>query len=95
MLTDAGRVIGTVVGDLANILNPAAVVLGGLLADAAEPVLAGLREVRLHRRTHPAVGDGMRLVAGELGERGSSLGALIRATEIAVPVARPMPQASA
>ncbi|GAA2399358.1 ROK family transcriptional regulator [Actinomadura vinacea] len=83
-LTDAGRVIGTVVGDLANTLNPAAVVLGGLLADAAEPVLAGLRE-SLDRRTQPAVGDGMRLVAGELGERAISLGALIRATRIAVP----------
>ncbi|MEV0400387.1 ROK family transcriptional regulator [Actinoallomurus sp. NPDC050550] len=93
-LTDAGRAIGTVVGDLANMLNPAAVVLGGLLADAAEPVLAGLRE-SLDRRTHPAVGDGMRLVAGELGERGSSLGALIRATEIAVPVVRPTSQARA
>ena len=42
-LTEAGRAIGMVVGDLANTLNPAVVVLGGRLAAAAEPVLTGLR----------------------------------------------------
>jgi predicted NBD/HSP70 family sugar kinase len=84
-LTNAGRAIGTVVGDLANTLNPAAVVLGGSLARVAAPVLAGLRE-SLDRRTQPMMGEAMLLLAGELGEQASTLGALLRAIEIAEPV---------
>ncbi|HEY7484098.1 MAG TPA: ROK family transcriptional regulator [Streptosporangiaceae bacterium] len=84
VLTDAGRAIGTVVADLANTLNPAMVVLGGVLAGAAEPVLAGLRE-SLDRRAQPAVGDAIVLVPGRLGERASSVGALIQAATPAVP----------
>ncbi|GAA4623501.1 ROK family transcriptional regulator [Actinoallomurus vinaceus] len=83
-LTDAGRAIGTVIGDLANTLNPAAIVLGGSLAAAAGPVLAGIRE-SLDRRTQPAAGDAVRLLAGELGERASGMGALIQAARVAVP----------
>jgi predicted NBD/HSP70 family sugar kinase len=70
--TDAGRTMGTVVADLASTLNPDMVVLGGALAGAAQPVLAGLRE-SLDRRALPAVGDAIFLAAGELGERASGL----------------------
>lgn len=84
VLTDAGRAIGTVVGDLANTLNPAVIVLGGTLAGAAEPVLAGLRE-SLDRRTQPATGDTVRLVASDLGDRAGVLGALVRAAALATP----------
>ncbi|MDL4772989.1 ROK family transcriptional regulator [Actinomadura xylanilytica] len=85
VLTDAGRAIGSVVGDLANTLNPAVIVLGGPLAEAAGPVLAGLRE-SLDRRAQPAAGDAVRLVPGALGERASVLGALISAADSATAV---------
>ncbi|WP_026411007.1 ROK family transcriptional regulator [Actinomadura oligospora] len=82
VLTDAGRAIGTVVGDLANTLDPAVIVLGGPLTEAARPLLTGLRE-SLDRRTQPGVGDAVRLVPAALGERAGVLGALIIAAETA------------
>ncbi|MFC5185060.1 ROK family transcriptional regulator [Actinomadura harenae] len=80
VLTDAGRAIGTVVGDLANTLDPALIVLGGPLTGAARPLLTGLRE-SLDRRTQPGVGDAVRLAPGALGDRAGVLGALILAAD--------------
>ena len=44
MLADAGRMLGRVLADLANTVNPSLVVLDGPLIEEDGPVLAGVRE---------------------------------------------------
>ncbi|GAA1851463.1 ROK family transcriptional regulator [Myceligenerans crystallogenes] len=75
VLSDAGRAVGRVVGDLATTLGPEAVVVGGELAGAGDVLLEPLREAvasRAVRTTHGPVP----VLAGELGERAEILGAL-------------------
>jgi predicted NBD/HSP70 family sugar kinase len=83
VVNDAGRVLGRVLADLCNVLNPEAVVVGGDLAAAGAPLYDGIAE-SLGRYALPAVAQSLRVVAGELGERAEVLGALalvIRETE--------------
>jgi predicted NBD/HSP70 family sugar kinase len=83
VVNDAGRVLGRVLADLCNVLNPEAVVVGGDLGAAGAPLYDGINE-SLGRYALPAVAQSLRVVAGELGERAEVLGALalvIRETE--------------
>src|SRR3954447_2912324 len=75
ILEDAGRAVGSVLADLCNHLNPEAIVVGGELAAAGEPLLAGMREA-IGRRAQPAAAAAVRVMAGVLGERAELLGAL-------------------
>jgi predicted NBD/HSP70 family sugar kinase len=74
-ITDAGRVVGGVVAGLINLFSPEMVVIGGDLGEAGDVLLDPLREA-VHRDAMPAAVDGLRIVAGELGERANLLGAL-------------------
>ncbi|MEU8123354.1 ROK family transcriptional regulator [Spirillospora sp. NPDC049024] len=67
LLRDAGRRIGEVVATAVNLLNPAVVVLGGDLAGADEPLIAGLREIVYRRSTALATRD-LRIEPSRLGE---------------------------
>ncbi|WP_067458061.1 ROK family transcriptional regulator [Actinomadura macra] len=67
LLRDAGRRIGEVVATAVNLLNPAVVVLGGDLADADTPLIAGLREVVYQRSTALATRN-LRIETSRLGE---------------------------
>src|SRR3954451_24635105 len=75
ILEDAGRAVGGALADLCNHLNPEAIVVGGELAAAGEPLLDGMRET-IERRAQPAAAAAVRVVAGVLGERAELLGAL-------------------
>jgi predicted NBD/HSP70 family sugar kinase len=75
VFNDAGRALGRVLADLCNHLNPAAIIVGGNLTPALEPVLEGIRE-SVQRYAQPAVADAVRVEAGALGERAELLGAL-------------------
>jgi predicted NBD/HSP70 family sugar kinase len=75
VVIDAGRAIGRVVADLCNALNPEAVIVGGELSKVGMPLLDGIRE-SLDRYALPAAAQGVRVVAGELGERAEVVGAL-------------------
>src|SRR4051794_7486068 len=75
ILEDAGRAVGSVLADLCNHLNPEAIVVGGELAAAGPPLLAGVRE-SIDRRAQAAAAHAVRVVAGVLGERAELLGAL-------------------
>ena len=75
VVTDAGRVLGRVLADLCNALNPQAIVVGGDLSAAGAPLFDGINE-SLGRYALPAVAESLRIVAGELGERAEVLGAL-------------------
>ncbi|MFI0371189.1 ROK family protein [Actinomadura sp. 1N219] len=68
LLRDAGRRIGEVVATAVNLLNPAVVVLGGDLAGADAPLIAGLRETVYQRSTALATRD-LRIEPSRLGEQ--------------------------
>ncbi|MFC4565444.1 ROK family transcriptional regulator [Nocardiopsis mangrovi] len=51
LVRGAGRRIGEVLAGVVNVLNPAVIVLGGDLARAYDPLVAGVREVVFHRST--------------------------------------------
>jgi predicted NBD/HSP70 family sugar kinase len=78
VLTDAGRTIGRVLADLINCLNPAAVVLGGELGSAGEPLVAGVRE-SIDRHAGQAGAGAVEVLAGRLGARAELLGAVATA----------------
>src|SRR5262249_30195719 len=58
-----------------NALNPQAILVGGELADAGEPLLSGIRET-IDRYALPGAADAVAVLHGELGERAEVLGAL-------------------
>src|SRR5215218_4674495 len=75
VIADAGRVIGSAVAVVLNLLNPQRLVVGGDLAEAGDLLLDGVRSsVRL--AALPAAADAAAVVAGVLGERAQVLGAL-------------------
>lgn len=74
VVREAGRDIGEVVATTVNLLNPSVVVIGGLLADAGEHLLAGIREV-VYRRSLPLATEHLRVVASQAGVRAGVLGA--------------------
>jgi predicted NBD/HSP70 family sugar kinase len=82
VVCDAGRTIGRVVATLVNCLNPAAVVLGGELGAAGEPLLAGVRE-SLQRYAQPASADAAKVCSGLLGARAELLGTVATAQRAA------------
>jgi predicted NBD/HSP70 family sugar kinase len=75
VVNDAGRAVGRVLADLCNALNPQAILVGGELADAGEPLLSGIRET-IDRYALPGAADAVNVLHGELGERAEVLGAL-------------------
>jgi predicted NBD/HSP70 family sugar kinase len=74
-IADAGQAVGAVVAGLVNLFSPEMVVVGGDLGEAGDLLLDPLREA-VKRDALPAAADGLRIVAGELGERANLLGAL-------------------
>lgn len=54
LVRDAGRRIGEVVAGAVNLLNPALIVIGGDLAHAYDPLVAGMRELIYQRSTATA-----------------------------------------
>jgi len=70
----AGRRLGEVLAGAVNLLNPAVVVVGGDLAGAAEPLLAGVREV-LYERCPPLATRHLRIERSRLDSRDGTTGA--------------------
>ena len=77
---DAGYAIGRVLADLCNAVNPEAVVVGGELSEAGEPLLTAIREA-IDRYALPGAAEVVRVVPGELGERAEVLGAVALVTQ--------------
>jgi predicted NBD/HSP70 family sugar kinase len=75
VVNDAGRAVGRAVADFSNFLNPAAIIVGGDLSPAGEPLLAGVREM-IDRYALPGAAAAVEVKAGVLGERAEVLGAL-------------------
>lgn len=70
----AGRVIGEVLAGAVSLLNPSVIVIGGSLAAAGDPLLAGVREV-VYRRSLPLATANLRIVPAVGGERAGIIGA--------------------
>ena len=76
MVRDAGRSLGEVLAGLVNFFNPAVIVIGGDLAEAQAPLLAGAREGIFTRSLALATRD-LRIVPCRLGDRAGIIGAAI------------------
>jgi len=75
VVNDAGRAVGRTLADLCNHLNPAAIVVGGDLSGAGEPLLEGIR-ASIDRYALPGAAHAVEVKPGVLGERAEVLGAL-------------------
>jgi predicted NBD/HSP70 family sugar kinase len=74
----AGRTLGRVLADICNVLNPEAIIVGGELSIAGEPLLAGIRE-SLDRYAQPAAAQKVRVGVAALGLRAELMGAVATA----------------
>lgn len=77
---EAGRTLGGVLATLVNLYDPEAIVIGGRLADAERPLLAGAREV-VYRRSLPLATHDLRIERSRLGERAGVVGAALAAID--------------
>jgi predicted NBD/HSP70 family sugar kinase len=75
LLDDAGRLIGTHVATLCNVLNPSHVIVGGPLS-ATDEVLIGPLRRSIARYALPVAAEHVAVVPGDLGERATALGAV-------------------
>ncbi|MEV6348844.1 ROK family transcriptional regulator [Actinoplanes sp. NPDC051851] len=78
VLADAGRMIGRVLGDLANTVNPGLIVLDGPLIEADGAILGGVREA-MRRYAQPEVVDSTEVLVSGLAGRAGLLGAVTAA----------------
>jgi glucokinase len=74
VVRDTARYIGMAIGNLVAVIDPEVVVLGGLMADAADLLLEPLRS-EAARRMSPTVADTLQIVPGILGDEAPALGA--------------------
>jgi predicted NBD/HSP70 family sugar kinase len=83
LIRDAGRTIGEVLASAVSLLNPSIIVIGGSLADAGDPLLAGVREV-VYQRSLPLATADLRILASASGMRAGIVGAAVLAIEHAL-----------
>jgi predicted NBD/HSP70 family sugar kinase len=69
----AGRVLGQAISDAVSFFNPSLVVIGGQLAHADEPLLAGIREV-VYRRSLPLATRDLQITTSRLDDRAGVTG---------------------
>lgn len=70
----AGRDIGEVLATCVSMLNPSVIVVGGILAQSAESLLAGVREV-VYGRSLPLATGNLQIVAARTGDHAGVIGA--------------------
>ena len=87
ILDDAGRSIGRVLADMSNHLNPAAIVVGGVVGES-EALVRGIRD-SVERYAQPDTASSLRVLAGALGERAGVMGALALARDTTAVVSGP------
>jgi predicted NBD/HSP70 family sugar kinase len=77
---EAGRVLGAALAAVVSVVAPSAIVVGGELADASEPLLAGIREGVYQRDSALATRE-LRILTSRLGARAGVVGATTLALE--------------
>jgi predicted NBD/HSP70 family sugar kinase len=73
LIRDSGRRIGETLAAAVTLLNPEVVIIGGDLAGAYEPFVAGLRETVYQRSTALSTRQ-LRILASTFGERQGLIG---------------------
>lgn len=68
------RALGTGIAGMIHMFNPQAVLIGGGVADAGEPLLAAIRE-EAHRRTSAKMRDACVILPASVGSRAGVIGA--------------------
>ena len=74
LVREAGRLLGEVLAQAVNILNPSVLVIGGELAKAEQPLFAGIREAIYRRSSCLATGQ-LDIVRTRLGDQSGVIGA--------------------
>jgi predicted NBD/HSP70 family sugar kinase len=80
IVADAGATVGAVVANLATVLSPQCVVVGGELAETGETFLGPVREA-VRRRTLLNQPAPLEVVPAELGTRAELMGAIVLALQ--------------
>jgi predicted NBD/HSP70 family sugar kinase len=71
---EAGRLLGAALAAVVSVVAPSAIVIGGDMAEAAGPLLAGIRESVYQRASSLATRD-LRILTSRLGRRAGVVGA--------------------
>jgi predicted NBD/HSP70 family sugar kinase len=74
VIDDAGVAVGRAVANVANLINPEVIVVGGPLAELGDVLLTPIRRGLL-RHAVPVVGESTSLAMSSLGDRAEALGA--------------------
>jgi predicted NBD/HSP70 family sugar kinase len=74
VVDDAGFAVGRALGNVANLINPEVIVVGGPLADLGNLLLDPIRR-GLVRHAVPVIGETTTLTMSSLGDRAEALGA--------------------
>lgn len=73
---DAGRTLGEAIAFATSLLNPAVIVVGGMLASAGDHLLAGVREV-VYQRALPLATKQLQITRSQLDHHGGVTGAAL------------------
>jgi predicted NBD/HSP70 family sugar kinase len=84
---DGGRRLGEALASVVSVLAPTAIVVGGDMAEAREPLLAGIRET-IYQRSLPLATRELQITTSRLGRRAGLVGAAAMATEHALTPSR-------
>jgi predicted NBD/HSP70 family sugar kinase len=85
LLARCGRLVGTVLATLTNVLNPSVVVIGGELAQTGDICLAAIRE-GIYRHSQPMVTRDLAIVRSRMGRSSGLVGAaMVALAEIFAP----------
>jgi len=74
LLSRCGRAIGAALAAIVNAFNPSAVVLGGVLAQTSDILLATIRET-IYRRSHPLVTRDLKITRSQMSSSAGLSGA--------------------
>jgi predicted NBD/HSP70 family sugar kinase len=77
---EAGRVLGAALAAVVSVVAPSLIVVGGEMADASEPLLAGIRESVYQRASALATRE-LRIITSRLGRRAGVVGVTTLALE--------------
>ncbi len=73
-IRQAGRDIGEVLTACVSLINPSVIAIGGIIAQAGEHLIAGVREV-VYARSMPLATEHLTIVQSQVGERAAVTGA--------------------
>lgn len=75
LLGRCGRLVGEALAPLTNLINPALIVVGGVVAESGgDSLLAGIREA-VYRQSHPMVSRDLQIVRSQMGASSGLVGA--------------------